>query len=199
MVEFARIKFINIYENTLNKQAKGALTYFMFPSEFSGQEIHSTVVFNPVTQSAAALGEEEDAELKGPVVRRNCPMLMFDICISTVVNWDAFWPLLSRLIGGALVATKKGWFTTPDRCVLQTKDRQSSSPACTAGNIHEYALCCDLLSFFFFCTVTHLKYFCVTGIKKKKTLEDMLNFPPCYFFLMFIRMPSVAEEDIFST
>lgn len=40
--------------------------------EFSGQEIRSTVIFNPVEQSSAALEEEEDSELKGPVVRTVC-------------------------------------------------------------------------------------------------------------------------------
>lgn len=48
-------------------------------------------------------------------------------------------PGLSRLTDGALVATKKGWFTTPDRCDLQMKDRLSSSPAYTAGNSYECA------------------------------------------------------------
>lgn len=41
-------------------------------SEFSGQQIHSTVIFNPVEQSLVALEDEEDSELKGPVVRADC-------------------------------------------------------------------------------------------------------------------------------
>ncbi|XP_072303920.1 DNA-directed RNA polymerase I subunit RPA12 [Eucyclogobius newberryi] len=40
-------------------------------SEFSGREVHSTVVFNP-EQSTLALEEGEDSELKGPVIDRRC-------------------------------------------------------------------------------------------------------------------------------
>ncbi|XP_026155329.1 DNA-directed RNA polymerase I subunit RPA12 isoform X2 [Mastacembelus armatus] len=38
-------------------------------AEFSGQEIHSTFIFNPVEQSSVAQ-EDEDSEMKGPVVSR---------------------------------------------------------------------------------------------------------------------------------
>lgn len=38
-------------------------------TELSVQEITSTVIFNPLEQSSAAQVDEEDAELKGPVVR----------------------------------------------------------------------------------------------------------------------------------
>lgn len=48
--------------------------------EFSGQEIRSTVIFNPVEQSSAALEEEEDSELKGPVVRTDC-LPLTDCCV----------------------------------------------------------------------------------------------------------------------
>ncbi|XP_047461683.1 DNA-directed RNA polymerase I subunit RPA12 [Mugil cephalus] len=41
-------------------------------AEFSGQEIHSTIVFNPVEQSSMALEGGEDSELKGPVIDRRC-------------------------------------------------------------------------------------------------------------------------------
>ncbi|XP_029942669.1 LOW QUALITY PROTEIN: DNA-directed RNA polymerase I subunit RPA12 [Salarias fasciatus] len=41
-------------------------------SEFSGQEIRSTVTFNPEEQSSAVLEEERDSELKGPVIDRRC-------------------------------------------------------------------------------------------------------------------------------
>uniref|UniRef100_A0A672H6X0 DNA-directed RNA polymerase subunit n=1 Tax=Salarias fasciatus TaxID=181472 RepID=A0A672H6X0_SALFA len=40
--------------------------------EFSGQEIRSTVTFNPEEQSSAVLEEERDSELKGPVIDRRC-------------------------------------------------------------------------------------------------------------------------------
>ncbi|XP_038141840.1 DNA-directed RNA polymerase I subunit RPA12 [Cyprinodon tularosa] len=41
--------------------------------EFSGLEVCSAVVFNPVEQSAAALEDEEGgSELKGPVIDRRC-------------------------------------------------------------------------------------------------------------------------------
>lgn len=39
--------------------------------EFSGREIRSTVVFNP-EQSTLALEDEQDSELKGPVIDRRC-------------------------------------------------------------------------------------------------------------------------------
>ncbi|KAM8840168.1 DNA-directed RNA polymerase I subunit RPA12 isoform 1-T2 [Spinachia spinachia] len=42
-------------------------------TEFSGREIRSTVVLNPEKQSSVALKDEEDAELKGPVIDRRCP------------------------------------------------------------------------------------------------------------------------------
>lgn len=53
---------------------------FFLGLEFSGQEIRSTVIFNPVEQSSVALEEEEDSELKGPVVRSNCLKIMFNVC-----------------------------------------------------------------------------------------------------------------------
>uniref|UniRef100_A0A8C6WUD7 DNA-directed RNA polymerase subunit n=1 Tax=Neogobius melanostomus TaxID=47308 RepID=A0A8C6WUD7_9GOBI len=40
-------------------------------NEFSGREIRSTVVFNP-EQSTLALEDEQDSELKGPVIDRRC-------------------------------------------------------------------------------------------------------------------------------
>nr|XP_046182261.1 DNA-directed RNA polymerase I subunit RPA12 [Oncorhynchus gorbuscha] len=40
-------------------------------SEFSGQEIRSSVVFNPLEASSVAV-EEEDSELKGAVIDRRC-------------------------------------------------------------------------------------------------------------------------------
>lgn len=40
-------------------------------SEFSGQEIRSSVVFNPLEGSSVAV-EEEDSELKGAVVGIHC-------------------------------------------------------------------------------------------------------------------------------
>ncbi|XP_022599842.1 DNA-directed RNA polymerase I subunit RPA12 isoform X2 [Seriola dumerili] len=40
--------------------------------KFSGQKIHSTVIFNPVEQSSVVLEDEEDSELKGPVIDRRC-------------------------------------------------------------------------------------------------------------------------------
>lgn len=40
-------------------------------AEFSGQEIRSTVIFNPVEQSTLSL-DSEDSELKGPVIDRRC-------------------------------------------------------------------------------------------------------------------------------
>lgn len=39
--------------------------------EFAGREVRSTVVFNP-EQSTLALEEEQDSELKGPVIDRRC-------------------------------------------------------------------------------------------------------------------------------
>lgn len=45
--------------------------------EFSGQEIRSTVIFNFIS---AALEEEEDSELKGPVVRTDC-LPLTDCCV----------------------------------------------------------------------------------------------------------------------
>ncbi|KAF3707818.1 DNA-directed RNA polymerase I subunit RPA12 Zinc ribbon domain-containing protein 1 [Channa argus] len=41
-------------------------------AEFSGKEIRSTVLFNPVEQSSVALEDEKDSELKGPVIDRRC-------------------------------------------------------------------------------------------------------------------------------
>lgn len=38
-------------------------------AEFNGQQIRSTVILNPAEKSAAVL-EDEDSELKGPVVRQ---------------------------------------------------------------------------------------------------------------------------------
>ncbi|XP_029022749.1 DNA-directed RNA polymerase I subunit RPA12 isoform X2 [Betta splendens] len=40
--------------------------------EFTGQEMQSTVMFNPVEQSPVTLEHEEDYELKGPVIDRHC-------------------------------------------------------------------------------------------------------------------------------
>ncbi|XP_029919143.1 DNA-directed RNA polymerase I subunit RPA12 [Myripristis murdjan] len=39
--------------------------------ELSGQEIRSTVIFNPVEQSSI-VAEDNDSELKGPVIDRRC-------------------------------------------------------------------------------------------------------------------------------
>ncbi|KAF6737845.1 DNA-directed RNA polymerase I subunit RPA12 [Oryzias melastigma] len=40
-------------------------------TEFLGREIQSTVIFNPAEQTSLAL-EDEDTELKGPVIDRRC-------------------------------------------------------------------------------------------------------------------------------
>ncbi|KAF0047699.1 hypothetical protein F2P81_001332 [Scophthalmus maximus] len=40
-------------------------------TDFSGLEIHSTVIFNPVELSSVAL-EDKDFDLKGPVIDRRC-------------------------------------------------------------------------------------------------------------------------------
>uniref|UniRef100_A0A3Q0R7F3 DNA-directed RNA polymerase subunit n=1 Tax=Amphilophus citrinellus TaxID=61819 RepID=A0A3Q0R7F3_AMPCI len=40
-------------------------------SEFLGQEIHSAVVFSPLEQSSVAQ-DEQDSEMKGPVIDRRC-------------------------------------------------------------------------------------------------------------------------------
>ncbi len=55
-------------------------TLVFYCPEFSGQEIHSTVILNPVEQSSVALEDEEDSELKGPVVRTVC-LLLIDCCM----------------------------------------------------------------------------------------------------------------------
>ncbi|XP_060935933.1 DNA-directed RNA polymerase I subunit RPA12 isoform X2 [Limanda limanda] len=47
-------------------------SFFIPVAEFSGQEIQSTVIFNLVEQSSVALDEDEDTELKGPVIDRRC-------------------------------------------------------------------------------------------------------------------------------
>uniref|UniRef100_A0A3Q1FPM4 DNA-directed RNA polymerase I subunit RPA12 n=1 Tax=Acanthochromis polyacanthus TaxID=80966 RepID=A0A3Q1FPM4_9TELE len=47
------------------------LSTIYFP-EFSNQKICSTVVFNPLEQSSVAPEDEEDSELKGPVIDRRC-------------------------------------------------------------------------------------------------------------------------------
>ncbi|XP_052389687.1 DNA-directed RNA polymerase I subunit RPA12-like isoform X2 [Carassius gibelio] len=41
-------------------------------SEFTGQVIKSSVVFNPLDQSSSTVDSGEDAELKGPVIDRRC-------------------------------------------------------------------------------------------------------------------------------
>ncbi|XP_069387075.1 DNA-directed RNA polymerase I subunit RPA12-like [Paralichthys olivaceus] len=40
--------------------------------EFTGQEIHYTVIFNLVEQASMAPNEDEEAEPKGPVIDRQC-------------------------------------------------------------------------------------------------------------------------------
>lgn len=40
--------------------------------EFTGQVIKSSVVFNPLDQTSSTVDNEEDAELKGPVIDRRC-------------------------------------------------------------------------------------------------------------------------------
>lgn len=40
--------------------------------EFCGQQITSTVIFNPIEQSSVVVEDEEDSELKGPVIDRRC-------------------------------------------------------------------------------------------------------------------------------
>ncbi|XP_019946590.1 DNA-directed RNA polymerase I subunit RPA12 [Paralichthys olivaceus] len=47
-------------------------SFFIPVAEFSGLEIQSTVTFNLVEQSSVALNEDEEAELKGPVIDRRC-------------------------------------------------------------------------------------------------------------------------------
>ncbi|KAA8586089.1 hypothetical protein FQN60_007658 [Etheostoma spectabile] len=44
-------------------------------AEFSGQEIRSTIIFNPVEQSSLALEDEDNSELKGAVVSREGGLL----------------------------------------------------------------------------------------------------------------------------
>ncbi|XP_077404949.1 DNA-directed RNA polymerase I subunit RPA12 isoform X2 [Vanacampus margaritifer] len=41
-------------------------------SEFSGREIRSTVIFNPVDKSSLLLESSDDSEMKGPVIDRRC-------------------------------------------------------------------------------------------------------------------------------
>ncbi|XP_028254018.1 DNA-directed RNA polymerase I subunit RPA12 isoform X2 [Parambassis ranga] len=41
-------------------------------AEFAGQQVRSTVVFNPAEQTSVVLEDEEDSELKGPVIDRRC-------------------------------------------------------------------------------------------------------------------------------
>ncbi|XP_061616450.1 DNA-directed RNA polymerase I subunit RPA12 isoform X2 [Phyllopteryx taeniolatus] len=41
-------------------------------SEFSGREIRSTVVFNPVNKSTVVLEGSDDSDMKGPVIDRRC-------------------------------------------------------------------------------------------------------------------------------
>ncbi|KAF7644006.1 hypothetical protein LDENG_00229510 [Lucifuga dentata] len=41
-------------------------------SAFLGQKVHSSVTFNPVEQSSVSVEDEEDSELKGPVIDRRC-------------------------------------------------------------------------------------------------------------------------------
>ncbi|KAL3043346.1 DNA-directed RNA polymerase I subunit RPA12 [Trematomus bernacchii] len=41
-------------------------------AEFSGLEIRSSVVFNPVEQSTVTLEDEDSSELKGAVIDRRC-------------------------------------------------------------------------------------------------------------------------------
>uniref|UniRef100_A0A4W5MHY9 DNA-directed RNA polymerase I subunit RPA12 n=1 Tax=Hucho hucho TaxID=62062 RepID=A0A4W5MHY9_9TELE len=43
----------------------------VYKEEFSGQEIRSSVVFNPLEGSSVAV-EDEDSELKGAVIDRRC-------------------------------------------------------------------------------------------------------------------------------
>ncbi|KAI3358303.1 hypothetical protein L3Q82_014685 [Scortum barcoo] len=45
---------------------------FVSVPEFAGHEISSTVIFNPVEQSAVTLEDKEDSDLKGPVIDRRC-------------------------------------------------------------------------------------------------------------------------------
>ncbi|XP_004074220.1 DNA-directed RNA polymerase I subunit RPA12 [Oryzias latipes] len=41
-------------------------------TEFLGREIQSGVIFNPAEQTLLALEDEENSELKGPVIDRRC-------------------------------------------------------------------------------------------------------------------------------
>ncbi|XP_051927288.1 DNA-directed RNA polymerase I subunit RPA12 isoform X3 [Hippocampus zosterae] len=41
-------------------------------SEFSGREIRSMVVFNPLDKSSMDLEGSDDSEIKGPVIDRRC-------------------------------------------------------------------------------------------------------------------------------
>lgn len=107
---------------------------------------------------------------------------MFD-----TVNWETLWHVVSRSTAGVLAVTKRGWFTTPDRCALQMKDRQSSSPAYTAGRGHRHVLrryttqLYTTCSFFqLYCADAHHVF--VPGIRRRRTLDHTLDF----FFLLYV-------------
>uniref|UniRef100_A0A673YQ41 DNA-directed RNA polymerase I subunit RPA12 n=1 Tax=Salmo trutta TaxID=8032 RepID=A0A673YQ41_SALTR len=56
---------------TKNNNTSKTFSYVEVYKEFSGQEIRSSVVFNPLEGSSVAV-EEEDSELKGAVIDRRC-------------------------------------------------------------------------------------------------------------------------------
>lgn len=60
-----------------------------------------------------ALKDEEGSELKGAVVRTGAHCLLC-VTITTVLCIHEV-PAPYRLTGAALVAIKRGWFTTPGR------------------------------------------------------------------------------------
>lgn len=72
--------FVLICLKLLSIAAQISINYLtnIFFFEFGGQEIRSTVIFSPVEQMSAALGDEKDSELKGPVVRTDSINAVFD-------------------------------------------------------------------------------------------------------------------------
>lgn len=155
-------------------------------AEFSGQEIHSSVVFNPAKQFSV-LAEDVDSEVKGAVVSRNCPLLIFGSVMFATVNWETLWPAVSRSTAGVLAVTKRGWFTTPDRCALQMKDRQSSSPAYTAGSGQTCFLLIHTLNLFLSSEV------CVCSRYQEKE-DSWPLFCCCCFFVYW--MSSITKKKI---
>lgn len=108
-------------------------------TEFHGQQMRSTVVLNPAEKSAAVV-EDEDSDLNGPVVRQppRRPSALLDAPIVLMVLTAV---TRCRSTGAACVVTKKGWFITPGRCDQQMKAKPSSSLAFTAGDRQHHTGC----------------------------------------------------------